>query len=496
MKLRTRFLISLLAVIAVMAVPALYGLRQVHALRGIALDLRERSAQAALGVGRYRAAISDLDRYARAWVATADPQLSPPVRAAEAEARRQLRWLRAAGFGAVIDAVDPPDAELGVLTTTIDSLMAAGELNDATAYIAGPGKALLEKATTASTDLAFALDDETAESARRAQQITAVATTTTTAALLIALVLAAGLALAAAGVLTWPLDRLRRAMGRVANGELEPPDDLPYDRADELGDLFRSFRLMADRLAELDRLKAEFVGAASHDLKTPVSVITGYTQLIEEELAGTLDDRYRGVLRSLGEQTDILRRRLDQLLKISRLEAGAMALSLEEIRLEHFVRALEEEYVELAHHAGLSFTIDVKQGAPPFLIADPDALRTEILGNLIGNAFKFTPAEGAVTVLIHGEGDQIVVDVVDTGPGIRERDLPHVFSKYYQAPGARGIGGSGLGLSIARAAAESHGGRIRVRSRVGRGTTFTLEMPIRAVVEPRPGSTYVKSIGH
>jgi putative nucleotidyltransferase with HDIG domain len=157
-----------------------------------------------------------------------------------------------------------------------------------------------------------------------------------TAAVIFAAGLAGVLAIAAAGVLTHPLDRLRRSMARVADGTFEAPTDLPYDRNDEVGDLSRSFRTMTLRLAELDRLKAEFVGTASHDLKTPISIITGYAELIREELGGPLHARHRELLRSLSEQTLTLQRRVDQLLEISRMEAGRVRLGLEEINIRHF----------------------------------------------------------------------------------------------------------------------------------------------------------------
>src|SRR5690606_19124882 len=144
--------------------------------------------------------------------------------------------------------------------------------------------------------LAAAIDERTNERAATAQLNAVAAGTATTAAVLVACALAGMLALAAAGVLTHPLDRLRRAMSRVADGTFEAPADLPYDRTDEVGDLSRSFRTMTVRLAELERLKAEFVGSASHDLKTPISIITGYAELIHDELAGPLHKRHRELL--------------------------------------------------------------------------------------------------------------------------------------------------------------------------------------------------------
>src|SRR5690606_16548630 len=219
------------------------------------------------------------------------------------------------------------------------------------------------------------------------------------------------LALAAAGVLTHPLDRLRRAMSRVADGTFEAPADLPYDRTDEVGDLSRSFRTMTVRLAELERLKAEFVGSASHDLKTPISIITGYAELIHDELAGPLHKRHRELLRSLSEQSEVLQHRVDQLLELSRMEAGRIRLGLEEINVRHFAGEVLRSFQAPARMRDIRFDVQVHENAPPFLIGDPDVLRTDVMGNLLDNALKFTPPGGEVRVSLRPDGDRLSIEV-------------------------------------------------------------------------------------
>jgi signal transduction histidine kinase len=183
-------------------------------------------------------------------------------------------------------------------------------------------------------------------------------------------------------------------------------------------------------------------------------------------------------LRSLAEQTQSLQRRVDQLLEISRMEAGRVRLGLEEINVRHFFDGMHQTFEPAARLRGIRLEVEVDDVAPPFLIADPDLLRSDVLGNLIGNAMKFTPAGGSIHVLLRADGERVHIDVADTGPGIAPDQIDHIFEKYYQGRGAKG--GSGLGLAIARAAVQAHGGTINVRSNPGRGTRFRVTMPVRA----------------
>jgi signal transduction histidine kinase len=246
---------------------------------------------------------------------------------------------------------------------------------------------------------------------------------------------------------------------------------------------------MTLRLAELDRLKAEFVGTASHDLKTPISIITGYAELIHEELGGPLHARHRELLRSLSEQTHTLQRRVDQLLEISRMEAGRVRLGLEEINIRHFASEVQRAFHRPARTRDIQLDMSIHDNVPPFLIADPDVLRTDIIGNLIDNALKFTPPGGMIRLSIRPDGDRLSIEVADTGCGIPQDQLDHIFEKYYQGRGTSG--GAGLGLAIARAGVEAHGGSIHVISRAERGTRFRISLPLRAVttLPPHPWET-------
>lgn len=487
MRLRTRVLLSLLAMVGLMAIPALYGLARVMEVRDIALEMREQAAQSALAIGELETALQEFAHYQRSYVAVPDePEAQRYAEASLQRANGLVARLRANGYEDVVANADLPLAEMRDAFEQIDLLLRYGHLAAATDYLGYAGVPLVTRARSAMQPLAQAVDRRTRQHVAAAERSAAAATTALATAVLVAIILAIFLAFAVSSVLTRPLDRLRYSMARVAEGSFEAPQTLPYHRRDEVGELFRSFRAMTLRLAELDRLKAEFVGIASHDLKTPISVITGYAELMEEELSPELGKRHKDLLRSLGEQTQSLQRRVDQLLEISRMEAGRLRLGLEEIYIRHFADGLEREYEPAARARGLTFELLVHERVPPFLIADPDVLRSDVLGNLIGNALKFTPPGGAVSVHFRPDGNRLIIDVADTGPGIPAENMPHVFEKYWQGRGSRG--GAGLGLAIARAAVEAHGGRLDVQSRVGKGSRFRVIVPTRATLNGRNGA--------
>jgi two-component system, NtrC family, sensor histidine kinase GlrK len=477
MSLRLRFLLSLLAVLALMAGPALYAVSRVTMLRDIVLELRGQAAQSALAVGRLEAALVHVDRYQRVYVATMDPEVAPLMHAGTTEVAAAIGTLRAAGHGDLVEDAGIDVDLLRASTARVEALVEQRLLDSATTYLIADATPLVERARAAVPGLAASIDMRTSARVPVAQYSAVSAGTATTAAVLVGVALAIALALAAARVLTDPLDRLRRAMALVAEGTFETTFDLPYERADEVGHLSRSFRTMTERLAELDRLKAEFVGSVSHDLKTPVSVIAGYADLLHEELGGSLSPRQDELLRSLSDQTRTLQRRVDQVLEISRMESGRLRLGLEEVNIRHFAEEVHREFTPAARGREIQLELSVHDGTPPFIIADPDVLRIDVLGNLMGNALEFTPAGGTIRIDVRPDGDRVGIEVADTGPGIPEQQLGRIFERYYHS---RGATGSGLGLAIAKAGTESHGGSIDVQSQVGRGTRFRVTLPLRA----------------
>ena len=228
-----------------------------------------------------------------------------------------------------------------------------------------------------------------------------------------------------------------------------------------------------EQLKELDHAKNQFFANVSHELRTPLTLIVAPTaELLERE---ALDDATRGVLQVVQRHAARLLRHIDELLDLSGLDAGRLRLDIAEID----VGALLATQVEISKPAAAANEIELSLEASERTEKIwADAHRLDIIvTNLIGNALKYTPAGGRIIVRLRKEGDSVIVDVADTGPGIPEADLPRVFERFYQASqGERRRQGHGIGLALAKELAELHGGSLTVNSRLGEGSTFTLRL--------------------
>jgi signal transduction histidine kinase len=220
-----------------------------------------------------------------------------------------------------------------------------------------------------------------------------------------------------------------------------------------------------------------FLSTMSHELRTPMNAIIGYAHLLLDGLAGPLSAEQAGDVRQIAEGADRLLGLIDDLLDLSRIEAGRLELGMEAVDLAGIVGEVLDQLAPLAGRKGLALQEDPSADLPP-VVADPMRLR-QILLNLVGNAVKFTEA-GAVRVGTRTVPGAVEVEVVDTGIGIAPEALPRIFEEFGQADAGttRRYGGSGLGLTIARRLAEMQGGTIAVESTPGAGSVFTLTLPI------------------
>ena len=304
-------------------------------------------------------------------------------------------------------------------------------------------------------------------------------------ALGIAILIAFGVALWLTRSISSPLKELDAGMRAVAEGHFRRPLAISQDRGDEFGRLAESFRSMAAQLEELDRLKAEFVSIATHELKTPVNVMLGYLQLLQENVYGELTERQREIAATLVSQTQQLSRLIRQLLDVSRFDAGGGKLEVRPIVLAEFLDDLERAFRVLALQREVNFEVKSDRDIPHEVLWDPVRIN-EVLGNLLSNAFKFTNKGGRVSLVVGREGDHVRMAVSDTGAGIPRDQLPHIFEKFYQADtqAPLALRGAGLGLAIAKSIVTAHNGGIEVESRVGVGTTFTIRLPVRVLRRP------------
>ncbi len=288
------------------------------------------------------------------------------------------------------------------------------------------------------------------------------------------------LGLLAARQLTGSLNRLRRVSARLAHGELG--ERVPPSGVMEVDQLGSQFNVMADRLSESlrlleadrDRLR-EFVADVSHELRTPIAALRTFTELQRE---GSIDESTRQeFLARSSEQLRRLEWLSTNLLDLSRIEAGIFPLDVREGDLREPIRAVVEAHAEVAEERGVSLTSAVP--------SDPVALRfdrervVQLVNNLVGNALKFTEPGGEVSVEVADAPGTASIVVRDSGPGIPEAELPHIFDRFYRGTnvGEARASGSGLGLAIVRSIVDMHGGDIGVASEVGSGTAFTVTLP-------------------
>jgi two-component system, NtrC family, sensor histidine kinase GlrK len=484
MGLRTRYLVSLLALVVVMTIPIVYGMHRVRELRAIALDLRHEAAGTAIAAGRMSRRLADLDRHVRAYVATTETELEDRIGQDLDAIEREVQRLVAFGYGPVATEQTLPIEALRLAADTLASLVQAGALEEATRRLAAETRPLLAQAQAGVESLSHAIDQKTAARTAEAERIAAATMTATTTAVLASIAVALLLAWLAARLLTRPLHRLRDAMGAVAEGTLEAEPDPAFHRADEIGDLFRSFHAMTGRLVQLDRMKAEFVRLASHDLKSPINIISSYAELIEDS-GWWADDRQRDVLRALRDQSRSLAERLDQLIEISRIEARGLRLGLEEINLRHFAAGIEAQHALTAIRHGIDLAVSVAPETPTFVVADPDCLRAEVVGNLLAHAIKFSPPDSTVRVHFEGGRGSVRIRITDHGPPVSADQAHHLFDPYYRGSTATGRAGSGVGLPVAYAGAQAHGGRITVESDET-ATRFLVELPLHGGTPSAP----------
>ena len=477
MTVRDRLVLTFAVVGGLLVLPALFAALRLTDLRDLAVEERGRQADATLAVGRVEAGLVELNGTLRRFAATRDERLRDAGLRILGSLETELQHIEEAGY---VEASPPLAAALttvGNEVREIDRLMAAGEVSEATDRFEGFDTSV-EEARARLQELAGGIAARAEADFERARAISTAARQSTVLAVAIAVVLTALLATWTTRAVTLPLRRVGAAMSEVAEGRFELPADLPYDRKDEIGDLAVSFQTMTRRLAELDRLKAEFMGVASHELKTPINVIRGYTELIEEELAGEITEHQREIMQRIGEQTRVLTRQVSRLMDISRLETGSYVLEPETVLVEDLILGVQRAFEVLAAEKGVEFATEIEEGTPPAVEVDVDIVRDEVLSNLVSNALKFTPEGGRVSVTTRGDGGLLVIEVADTGPGISPEHRGHVFEKYYQVERSRSVG-SGLGLAIAREMAEAHGGTIDLLDKEPPGATFLVRLPAR-----------------
>jgi histidine kinase len=295
------------------------------------------------------------------------------------------------------------------------------------------------------------------------------------AASLAATATAAAASLFVARRIAAPVKRMLRATRRISAGRYD--ERVPVQEPDELGELAEGFNAMARALEEDERRRREFIADISHELRTPISTLRGYSEGLLDGVVDPSEEAF-GLMHAEAER---MRRLVDDLRQLSLAETGELSLNVVATDPARLLKRAAEGLAPLFAEKGVRLEIEAGDEVPP-VQADPDRV-VQVLANLLGNALRHTPPAGRVRARTEGAGGEVRFVVADTGEGVEPEHLPHLFERFYRAEKSRSrsgpaAGGSGLGLAISRALVEAMGGRIWAESAgAGRGAVFAFVLP-------------------
>ena len=293
---------------------------------------------------------------------------------------------------------------------------------------------------------------------------------------MIALSLSLIVAFLFSGWVATPLQKVVNAAREMPSAEAKP---VRVSGPHEVQELTRAFNNMVERVQASQRSQREFVANVSHELKTPLTSVQGFAQAILDGTADT-DQTQQQAAQVIYNESGRMHRMVLDLLDLAKLDAGTADLKMSPVDVGALLNSIAEKFTPQSQRAGVRIEVFTPPGLPS-LIADGDRM-AQVFTNLVDNALKFTPGGGVVTLKARlDEHAQMTISVTDTGQGIPEDELPHIFGRFYQADPARKGGtshGAGLGLAIAHEIVAAHGGRISVRSRTGEGTQMDVDLPL------------------
>jgi signal transduction histidine kinase len=303
-------------------------------------------------------------------------------------------------------------------------------------------------------------------------------------------------ALFVARSITVPLAELVKGAERLGRGELT--ERVRIGSSDEIGLLGNAFNEMGQRLeryvqtveqqnrelqfkseeaTRATRLKSEFLASMSHELRTPLNAIIGFSDLLIDGSAGPLTDKQSRYLNHVRNGSRHLLVLINEVLDLSKIEAGQLELNKQSIDIKHTLQAVLSSFRSVAMKKSITVEVDASEGI--FVLADAVRIK-QVVYNLLSNAVKFTPDNGVVSVRVATFNDVAEISVTDSGIGISKEDQAVIFDEFRQVgnttAGVRE--GTGLGLAITKRLVEAHGGKMAVKSHVGTGSKFSFTLPL------------------
>ncbi|ADC68937.1 integral membrane sensor signal transduction histidine kinase [Methanocaldococcus sp. FS406-22] len=292
-----------------------------------------------------------------------------------------------------------------------------------------------------------------------------------------------------------PIKKLKSAAEKISSGDYNIYVNVNSN--DEIGELAKAFNKMAEdvrkshealkkhakeleesyeKLKEVDRLKSEIISIVSHELRTPLTSIKGYVELVLDGLMGELNENQRRCLEIAKNNIDRLKRLIDNMLDLSKIESGAIKFDIKDIKVKDMINEVLNSLQPLTKEKNIEVKCDIEDN----LTAKVDKDRIiQVLINLIENAIKFSPVKGVIEIHAFRDKNYAHIIIKDYGPGIPKKDLERIFDKFYQVnfPKIK-RDGAGLGLAICKSIIEAHGGKIWVESELGKGSAFHILLPM------------------
>jgi signal transduction histidine kinase len=289
---------------------------------------------------------------------------------------------------------------------------------------------------------------------------------------LAAFLVALAIGIVLARTMTRPVRELTTALQAMTQGELQQV--VPVRSQDELGQLSVAFNRMSTDLAFANQQRRQMTADIAHDLRTPVTVIAGYLEALRDGVLPPTPERFA----ILYEEAQHLQGLIEDLRTLSLTDAGELTLHPQPIAPQALLQRIAAIYLHQAEQQAVTLRVQASDDLPP-LNVDVDRM-VQVLSNLVSNALRYTPQGGTISLGAKRGSQGILLAVRDTGEGIMPDALPKVFDRFYRADSARAQaqGESGLGLAIAKALVEAHGGTISVASQPGQGATFTIRLPV------------------
>ena len=276
-----------------------------------------------------------------------------------------------------------------------------------------------------------------------------------------------------------PMLHMMSLSQRIAEGEYQERLALPggqqADQTDELGQLALRFNQMADKLEKTETIRRQLIGDVTHELRTPLTAVKGYLEGLMDGVLPADPETYE----QIHSEIDRLQRLVNDLQELSRVEAGAIQLNLAPVPPERLIERIQSTFGRQFEDKNIQLVTDVETGLPN-LFVDKDRI-IQVLTNLAGNALQYTPIGGIVSISVRREKSEILFAVKDTGIGISTEQLTFIFNRFYRTDKSRNraSGGSGIGLTIAKALVQAHQGKIWAESNgEGKGSTFSFLIPL------------------